>query len=245
MLAGFIFLLAPQYITGKFQFAFARLFRWPLSIGRSFSLSAAGPRLNDTSSYRDYTNHIANLEKWLEQARRKVEELSRLRERLPLANAKLMFADAITVSDESQSGFFINRGKNHGLAKGQFVLAANSIIGTIYDVTSRSAQVKLITDPESTIAVKIGRLNVPRMMRGNGGNSARIEMVSAKHQVKTGDLVYAAPTIIFLDDLIVTGQITRCEMDDENPSLWDITVKPVCEIEQLYSVAVIIMNGQK
>jgi hypothetical protein len=39
MLAALIFFFTPQKVTNKFQFAFARFFRWPLSIGRSISLS--------------------------------------------------------------------------------------------------------------------------------------------------------------------------------------------------------------
>jgi len=156
MLAGFILLLVPAHITNRFQFAFARIFRWPLSIGRTFSLSAARPGLTDTSDYSAYNNYIANLEKWLESERRKVEQLSGLRQRFPLKDAKFVFADLTTGPDGSQSGFFINRGKNDGLEKGQFVLGANSIIGTIYDVSSHSARVKLITDRECKIAVEIG-----------------------------------------------------------------------------------------
>ncbi|MFC1781603.1 hypothetical protein ACFLZ8_05020, partial [Planctomycetota bacterium] len=39
MLAGFILFLAPQNLTNKFQFAFASVFRVPLKIGNSYSLS--------------------------------------------------------------------------------------------------------------------------------------------------------------------------------------------------------------
>ena len=40
MLGGLILLFSPQAVTSKFQFAFARFFRWPLSIGRNMPLSA-------------------------------------------------------------------------------------------------------------------------------------------------------------------------------------------------------------
>jgi len=245
MLAGLILLFAPQNLTSKFQFAFARIFSWPLRVGRSFSLSATHSSLPNVSGNKAYNNHIANLEKWLDRERRKVEYLSGLRQHYPLKNAKLMYANVTTASGSSQSDFFINCGTKHGLAKGQFVLADNSIIGTIYEVSSHSAQVKLITNPQSQMAVEIDRLNVRRVMRGNGNKSAKIEMVAAKHEIKTGSKVYAAPKVGFLDDPIIVGEIMRCRRDDENPSLWDITVEPVCDIETLYHVAVIIMNPQK
>ena len=37
------------------------------------------------------------------------------------------------------------------------------------------------------------------------------------------------------------GKVRR---DNKNPSLWDITVKPGCDITKLSNVAVIIMNPQ-
>jgi len=244
MLGGFILLFAPQSVTNKFQFAFARTLGWPLGIGRGILLAAAHSSLQSVSDSQAYSNHIANLEKWLQRERSKVEELSRLREQLPLENVKLMYADITPVSGDSQSEFLINRGEKDGVASGQFVLADNSIVGTIYDVSSRSAQVKLITNPQSKIAVEIGQLNLRRVMQGKG-NLAKIENVSTKHKVKTGSYVYAAPKAGFLDDPIIVGQITRCEEDDRNPLLWDITVEPVCDIEKLYSVSVIILNPEK
>ncbi|MHC4060955.1 MAG: rod shape-determining protein MreC [Planctomycetota bacterium] len=244
LLAGLILLFTPQNLTNKFQFVFARFFHWPLSLGRSASLSATRSVISDTSDEEAYIHHITNLEIWLERERRKVEELSRLRERLPLQNARLMVADVTAASDGSQSEFFINRGEDDGLARGQFVLGQNSVIGTISDISSHSAQVKLVTDPESRIAVEIGRLGLRRVMRGGGSGSAKIEMVSTKHELKTGDKVFAAPQVGLLDDPVIVGEITRCRMDDENPSLWDITVQPVCNLDRLYDVAVIVMNAR-
>jgi len=242
MLAGFIFLFAPQNLTNKFQLAFARIFRWPLSIGRNISLSARTSQpLTDAASHREYNNHITNLTKWLEQERKKVEELQRLRNRTPLKDVKFMLADVIRDSDRLHSELIINRGKKHGLRQGQFVLGDNSIIGTISSVSFRSAQVKPVTDPTSKMAVKIAGLNVSRLMQGAGGNSAKILMLSTKHKVKVGDVVYADKKIGLLDDLMIIGKVEQCKRGAE-PLLWDITVKPVCDIESLNSVAVVVMN---
>jgi len=103
----------------------------------------------------------------------------------------------------------------------------------------------LITDPTSKIAVKIAELNVDRLMQGNGKNSAKVQLLSIKHKVKTGDIVYAGKKPGFLDAPMIIGTVVQCKRDDENPSLWDITVKPACDIERLNGVAVIVMNPQQ
>lgn len=249
MLAGLIFLFAPQSLTNKFQFAFAHIFRWPLSIGRNISLAAriqtpktaGGSREPSNNIEAQYQNYIANLEAQLKQERQKVEELSGLRNRMPLQGAKLMFADVITSSlDQLHSELTINRGTDDGLAKSQFVLADNSIIGTISDTSSRTARIKLFTDPTSRIAVKMEKLTVERVMQGDGNGSAKIRLLQTEHKVKVGDRIYTSRKAGFLDAPMIIGKVAQCKRDDENPSLWDVTVKPVCDIERLTSVAVIV-----
>jgi rod shape-determining protein MreC len=244
VLASLIIFFAPSSFTNKFQLAFAQVFRRPLGLGRTLSLSATAPDAVDDSE-RSYRNYIANLEKWLDSAQRRAEESSRLRQRLPLENAKLMPADVTVAPDRSSTGLFVNRGQSDGLANGQFVLGENSIVGAICDVWPRAAQVRLITDPESKIPVEIGDLNLHCLMQGRGDGTAAIRMLSKKHKVKPGQKVYAAPRLGFMDDHIIVGEIVRCRPDVQDPLLLDITVQPVCQINQLYNVAVIVMPAEK
>lgn len=241
MLGGFIFLFAPQSVTNKFQLTFAHIFRWPLSIGRSISLSSrVQPQLTDMISRRKYNqlqNHLANITEELNRERQKVEKLSKIRNRRALEGAGLMIADVITASSD---GFIINRGEDDGLAKGQYVLADNSIIGTICEVSPRTARVELITEITSNMAVTIGGLKT--VLQGDGKGAAKVRTFSIKHDVTIGDKVYACRKPGFLDTTMVVGTITHCERDSENPLLWDVTVEPACDIGQLSDVAVIVMN---
>jgi rod shape-determining protein MreC len=241
MLGGLIFFFAPQNLTNRFQFAFANIFRWPLGVGRTITLSArAQPRFIDVISRRKYDqlqNHLANITEELNQERQKLEELSRLRNRYPLEGAGLVLADVITASAE---GFIINRGENDGLRKGQFVLGDNSIIGTISDVSPRTARVELITEITSDLAIEISGLKT--VIRGYGENSAKVRLVSTKHKIRIGDNVYACKKPGFLDTPIIVGTVSKCRKNDENPLLWDITVKPACDVERLDNVTVIVMN---
>ena len=248
MMTGVILLFAPADLTNKFQFAFARIFRWPLSIGKNISLSAHTEQpLQDVVSRREYNklqNHLAYLTEELIQKQKKVEKLSGLRDRFSaLEGANIVVADVIKTSiDGLQSGFIINRGKNEGIDKDQFVIGDNSIVGRISDVSAQTAKVKLITDPGSKIAVKVAGLVIDMLMQGNGNNSAKIKLQKIKHEIRIGDVVSIQKAPGFLDAPMITGTVTKCERDGDNPLLWDITVGPACDLEKLNDIAVIIMN---
>ncbi|MBN1391944.1 MAG: rod shape-determining protein MreC [Sedimentisphaerales bacterium] len=241
ILGGLIVLFAPQNLTNKFQFAFANIFRGPLSIGRNISLSAHTQSQTEEAvsriKYDQLQNHLANITEELNRERQKVESLSGLRNRRPLEGAKLLLADVVTLSAE---GLIINRGHNDEVQKGQFVLGDNSVIGTISAVSPRTARVELITEGTSNMAVEIGGLKT--VIEGDGKNSVKVRLVSTKHKVKVGDNVYACKQPGFLDSPMIIGTVSQCKRNDENPLLWDITVKPACDIERLNDVTVIIMN---
>lgn len=248
MLAGFIFLFIPPKLTNNFQFVFARFFRWPLSIGRNISLSVhAQLPSEDVVSRRRYNqlqNHLTNITEQRDQEHKKVEKLSRMRDRAGWESMRFVLADVITGSEGAQSELIINRGESDGLRMGQFVLGDNSIIGTISEVSSRTSRVKLVTDPSCKIAIKTTESNVESIMQGNGDNCGKVRMVNVKHKVRVGETIKAATKPGLLDVPVIVGKVAECKRDEENPLLWDITVKPVCEIDRLKDVVVIVMNSQ-
>jgi rod shape-determining protein MreC len=242
MLVGFIFLFTPQNLTNKFQFAFARTFHWPLSISRTISLSARSRQVFANSN-REYENHIHNLEKMLADANKKIECLSSLRQRDLWENAKFIIASVTRDGASGASGgIVINRGSVDGLAKGQYVLGDNSIIGTINEVSPYAAQVRLITDIGSKMAVEIPSCNITRMMQGRGNNTAKIPLLPKKYKVQKGDIVYAATNAGFLDTPIIVGSVSNCKKNDNTPLLWEITLKPACDLNNLSNVAVIVLS---
>jgi len=247
MLGGLILLFSPQAVASRFQFAFARFFRWPLSIGRNMPLSAKTklPIENDFSRKEtQYQNYIANLEEELRQKNRTIEQLTGLRTRLRgLDGAKLVTADIITASAEGRhSELIINRGSNDGLIKDLFVMGDNSVIGTITDTAERTAKVRLFSDASSTVQVNIAGLETNMLMQGDGAKTAKIKMVPIKHKIKAGDEVMIRKKPGYLDISMIVGTVQQCKRDDKNAAIWDISVKPVCDIDKLNNVAVIVMN---
>lgn len=241
-LAGFILLLSPQKITSKFQGAFMHTFRFPLRLGRSITLSA---RVANTPAYtrqrsdQQYENHIANLAAELEQKNRRIEALAKIRYRQSaLEGAALVMADVITANlAGSRNELLINRGQNDAVQLGQFVLGENCMVGTISYVWPRQAKVKLISDSSSRLAVTIAGMQNPVWMFGAGDGEAVIRW--AKVEPRIGEIVLAQKQPGFLDCPMIAGRVRRCERNDKNALLWDITVRPACDVQMLPSVTVI------
>lgn len=245
--AGLIMFFVPQSLTNKLQLAFVRTFNKPLSICRNFTLSASNPRtlsnVVDQNKYIRLRNHLANNIQWLRQERQNVEKLSGLRNKAAWKRAAFVLGDVITAfNDISRSELTINRGKNDGLAKGQFVLGNHSVIGTITELDSHTARVQLLTDPRTQMTVKIGELDFQCVMQGNGDGSAGIPLISKKCKIEKGDIIYVQKKPGFLDIPMITGIVAQCKTDDKNPLLWEIKVKPSCDIRNLKSVTVIVMS---
>lgn len=252
MLTGFIFLFAPKKLTNEFQSTFDHIFSWPLiRIGWNIPLSAPTQQpLTDVVSSAEYyklreeynrlQNHLVNIIEQRDQAYEEIKKLSGLRKRFPLEGASLVSAYVIRIPNNKPTELRINRGEKDGLAEGQFVLGDNGIIGTISYVSTHTARIMLITDPASQIGVKIAELN--KVMKGNGDNSAKILMVPKKYTIKEGQNVFAFKEPGFLDTPIVVGKVTQCKTDDKDPLLLDITVAPVCDLESLNDVTVIVMS---
>lgn len=249
MLTGIIFLFAPQNLTNQFQLAFVHIFRWPLSIGGNLALTARTQQPLTGNAGRNEIqsrNYIATLEKTLDQQRKKFDKLYGLHNTYVWEGTDFALADVITATVEgARNELTIACRKTNGLAKDQFVLGDNSIIGTISDISSNTASVKLFTDPASKIAVKIGELDIKKLMQGNGDKTAKIPLVSIEHKIKEGDNVFARKKAGFSDAPMIIGRVARLKRDDKDPLFWDITVEPVCDIEHLEDVAIIIMNSKK
>jgi cell shape-determining protein MreC len=247
MLTGLILLFAPQEFTGKFQLAFVHVFRWPLSLGGNVALTARTQPPTEGAVNRgetQYRNYVANLQQTLNEQVSKFEKLYGLHNTYVWEGADFAVADVITATiDGSGKELTIDGRKTNGLAKGQFVLGDESVIGTISDVFPQiaKAKVKLITDSTSKMPIMMAGLR--NIMTGNGDNSARVEMV--KNKVKIGENVFALKQPGLLDAPIIVGKVSRCERNTRNASVWDVTVEPACDIQNIEDVAVIIMNPQK
>ncbi|MFC1676009.1 rod shape-determining protein MreC [Planctomycetota bacterium] len=245
-----IFLFAPASVTNRLQLGFAGFFQRPLSRCRNITLYSNNekPDANDigNSDYIRLRNHLANNIQRLRQEHERNEKLSGLRERTVWNGVNFVSADIITAfMNELRNDFTVNRGREDGLVQGQFALGLNSVVGTVSELSSRTARVQLFTDPRSKVPVTIGQSNVMGIMRGIGNCTAKIQGFATKHKIKAGDIVYVSKKPGLLDVSMIAGTVSDSRPNDENPLLLDLTVEPACETRKLSDVTVIINSNKK
>jgi len=254
LLVGLIFLfLVPREATGRLRNTYAWVFRWPLAAGSGLTRvarttaqeQAVSPReYNELfQAYQQFRNASANLDKQLQEAQTQIELLTKLQARPGLEHMQPVPAKVVT---QGKDELTIDRGQTSGVAVGQCVMSLTDtrlndqcVIGIVAGVYAEGAKIKLITDPKCKIPATIGRLTVLKVMEGRGDGTAKIPLVPSGTTVKTGDVVYARKQPGVLDVPIIMGEVAQCEIDQDNPTMWKITVRPVCDLTTLSDVVVL------
>jgi len=248
MLAGTILLLIPHTMTSRLQFAVLNLLRRPIQSGRMIGLWAqttastggAVPQneyQKAVEQNQQFRNHIANIEVLLQQEQQKVIQLTRWRQLIPWDRTAFVAADAVPITPHQ---LFINRGSAEGLAKGQFVLSDEAIIGTITELGTHTAKVELVTSPASRLPVSLRPSNIQGILRGVGDGLMKIQ-VKPPCAAGVGEKVYIQK-IAGLEAPVVVGYVMEggVGVDDQDPMLWGIKVQPSFNPDRVGTVLVIV-----
>jgi cell shape-determining protein MreC len=254
LLVGLTFLfLVPRDTAGRLQLAYARAFHWPLALGGGVVRVSRTTTQNRNVSpkeheevlnaYRRARNSAANLEAQLQEAQQQLARLTNLKTHLGLGHLQTIPAKIIThVQDEMT----IDQGRDSGVAVGQYVLSLTNtrlndhcVIGVVSAVHNKGAKVRLLTDPDSRLAVHLAGLDAPKWLEGRGEGTARIPLVPFSDTIGPGDVVYADPKQGALGVPVIVAEIVQCKRDADNPLVLDITVRPACDLAALRDVVVV------
>lgn len=246
-LLGCILLLLPQNVTSRVNFAFIDIFGYFLNMGSS----ATHNRQPQSSSPDFVTRHdynrlwvaFSNLQKDFFEQKKQMEELGKVRLTEPDPSTGLVLAKVVSRKDRQ---FIINRGSADGLKAGQYVLGDNAVIGVIEQVSTDISSVQLITSSACKLPIKISAPDINTYfngtMQGNDKKGAMISNIPQKYKIKAGFNVYAAEKSGFLRSMRIIGRISKCTAGEKNPVVWDITVEPAYDFNNITDVAVIVLN---
>ena len=244
-----ILFFLPQNITKNLNFFFIELFKPLLSIGgekKTYIFRPSNPEEQYISraEYNSLWTAYKNIEADLQTLADEYQTLANYRTIVPEAGTALVPASVITF--EPSKYLIINRGLEHGIEKGQFVMGLESIIGIVSEVSPATARIDLITNKNHITPVRIWRTGSKKYISGNmagtGLGRCSIGLISRENDIRVGDAVYAAPKPGVLNSPRIIGEVSHLWPDTDNPLLWDIKVTPLYSAEEFEDVAVIIMN---
>lgn len=110
----------------------------------------------------------------------------------------------------------INRGSDDGLRRGMPVVTQQGLIGRVAAVTAGAARVQLITDPASTVNVRLEPSGAQAILQGQLTGDITLDMIPQDAEVKAGDLVLTSGLGGGYPANILIGQISSIRSVDQD-----------------------------
>lgn len=134
----------------------------------------------------------------------------------------------------------LDRGSQDGVVVGQAVVYKDQYLGQIKAVSPNTAQVLLLTDPDSKIAVfSQGEEGKAKgIMQGQFGSELLMDKILHQEIIKVGDLVYAEGTEGKLPRGLLMGKVTQV-WERQNEVFKQAKVDPVYKAGDLDVVMII------
>lgn len=179
-------------------------------------------------------------------------ELATLREQQTVADASAALFDSVRWSVDDalvapiwfrdpapgQPELLIGRGAQHGVLVGQPVLGpGGTLIGTITQVESSRAWLRLLTDDKTAVAVMVQSSRTLGALVGNGHTLA-LELVERGADVAVGDVLVTSALGGRLPAGLVAGRVTAVESRPQ-ALFQTIAVEPLSDPQRLEQVLVL------
>lgn len=135
--------------------------------------------------------------------------------------------------------FYLDKGKNDGLARDMAVITADGIVGKVREVYPRSAQVLAINDQSSGAGVILETTRIRGILRGNAAGQPAIVNIMADQRIKPGEKVLTAGGDQIFPRGLPVGTVERVDKDPDRDGFIQVVVKPAANLNGLDEVLVI------
>jgi rod shape-determining protein MreC len=133
----------------------------------------------------------------------------------------------------------INRGSNDGILRGMPVVTNQGLIGRIDAVIADAARVQLITDPASSVNVRLQNAETEASLVGSVTGDVNLQMIPQDINVQPGDLVLTSGLGGGYPADLIIGQVVNVRSRDFD-LFQQATVQPVVDFNRLEIVLVIV-----
>ncbi|MEP0806271.1 MAG: rod shape-determining protein MreC [Chloroflexota bacterium] len=133
----------------------------------------------------------------------------------------------------------INRGSNDGILRGMPVVTSQGLVGRVDAVIADAARVQLITDPASTVNVRLQNAEEEGTLVGSVTGDVILQMIPQDANLETGDLVLTSGLGGGYPPDLIVGQVVNVRSRDFD-LFQQATVQPVVDFNRLQIVLVIV-----
>lgn len=134
----------------------------------------------------------------------------------------------------------INAGSNDGIRRGMPVVTHQGLVGRVEAVIDNAARVQLITDPNSSVNVRLQNSRTEAVLIGSVTADLYLDMIPQDAQVIVGDLVLTSGLGGVFPPNIPVGQVLDVRKR-EAELFQQATLKPTVDFNQL-SIVLVILN---
>lgn len=133
----------------------------------------------------------------------------------------------------------INRGSNDGILRGMPVVTNQGLVGRVDAVIADAARVQLITDPASTVNIRLQNAEVDATLSGSVSGAVALDMIPQNTSIEEGDLVLTSGLGGGYPPDLIVGQVVNIRRRDFD-LFQQATVQPVVDFNRLQIVLIII-----
>ncbi|NLY11378.1 MAG: rod shape-determining protein MreC [Firmicutes bacterium] len=207
--------------------------------------------LAELGSIRERNQELEELVLSLQQEVNQLAEYRRenvwLREALDFkdtAEFELMVAEVIGRSPNNwMRSITINKGSKQGVKQGMAVVSASGIVGTVQEVTSRTATVLLSTDPASAVGGLVQKTGDLLLVEGDSNLSGRLiaKPLNRDMNLAVGDMVVTSGLSWYFPKGIAIGVVTEV-VEGKYEYIDYAVIEPAVDFSRLEYVFVVLQD---
>ncbi|NLF51304.1 MAG: rod shape-determining protein MreC [Leptolinea sp.] len=189
------------------------------------------------------TNENSRLQTQIIQLQQQLREAEVLYALLDFARSRPeneYVASAVIGRDPSPflSYVIIDHGSDDGIRHGMPVVTQQGLVGRVDAVTASASRLQLITDPGSTVNVRLQSTQTETLLQGSITGDLTLEMIPQETKLNTGDLVLTSGLGGSYPSDVIIGQVISIQRR-EGELFQTASIQPAVDFAQLQAVLVI------
>ena len=188
-------------------------------------------------------SEVARLTRQVIELRQQLQEVSVLYSLLDFAraNPEYEYSAAIIIGKDPSPFLqyvFIDQGSDQGLYRGMPVVTAQGLVGRVDAVISGASRVQLITDPRSSVNVKLQSSQTEALLVGSITGDITLEMVPQDVPLRIGEIILTSGLGGAFPPNIMIGQVINVRKR-QNDLFQSASVQPIVDFSKVGAVLVI------